>query len=117
MADVRISDRFNAALREMSRQSRAKLQEFAETMAELSKRPPPIGSPVLKTPDHRTGYVGGHNRDSIAVHPVGKMSFRVATESGYGAYLEFGTVKMPARPYLSTAFEDARRDFNARDWA
>lgn len=106
MADVRISDRFNAALREMSRQSRAKLQEFAETMAELSKRPPPIGSPVDT----------GNNRDSIAVDPIGAMKFRVATQTGYGAYLEFGTAKMAARPYLSTAFEDAKRDFNSRDW-
>lgn len=83
-----------------------RLQEFAETIVELAKRPPGDGgSPVLT----------GNNRDSIdmGVTNAGKSGkvFRVFTESGYGAYLELGTSRMPPRPYIMRAFNDARRDF------
>lgn len=50
----------------------------------------------------------GHNRRSIDAvvedGPNGPEA-ELFTQSGYGAYLEIGTSKTPARPYLWPAFE------------
>jgi HK97 gp10 family phage protein len=50
----------------------------------------------------------GHNRRSIDATvedtPNGPAA-ELFTQSGYGGYLEVGTSKMPARPYLYPAFQ------------
>ncbi len=33
--------------------------------------------------------------------------FRIYTQSGYGGYLELGTAKMSAKPYIYPAFQRA----------
>lgn len=38
------------------------------------------------------------------------MGFRVYTQSGYGGWLELGTKRMPARPYIYTGFMQAVND-------
>lgn len=60
------------------------------------------GSPVLT----------GHNRRSIMfeVGPGGEVAKKelegaVYSTSGYGGFLETGTVKMPARPYFKPALD------------
>ena len=49
----------------------------------------------------------GNNRDSITVgkDKSTKKEIRtdIHTESGYGGYLELGTSRMPARPYMQPA--------------
>jgi hypothetical protein len=64
-------------------------------------------SPVL---EHATSERDpGENRESITtnVTQVKKgVRAKLTTHSGYGAYLELGTVKMPARPYIFPAFEE-----------
>jgi len=52
------------------------------------------GSPVLT----------GNNRRSIKFEAKG-LSGSVYSTSGYGGYLETGTVRMPARPYLKPALD------------
>jgi len=67
------------------------------------------GSPVSKG-RFKGGqyYGGGTNRRSIntevAPGPRG-VEASIYTQSGYGGYLEVGTYKMRARPYLFPAFE------------
>jgi len=52
------------------------------------------GSPVLY----------GNNRRSIRQVVEGLLA-RIFSSSGYGGYLETGTVKMPARPYFKPALD------------
>ena len=51
----------------------------------------------------------GANRDSIFVAEVddigGAPAYRVGPTTEYGPFLEFGTSKMPARPYMIPALE------------
>jgi HK97 gp10 family phage protein len=46
----------------------------------------------------------GRNRSSIASEVEG-LSGQIYGASGYSAYLEFGTVKMAARPYFQPALD------------
>jgi HK97 gp10 family phage protein len=53
----------------------------------------------------------GNNRDSIATKTGmegGKPVGRVYTQSGYGGWLEIGTSRMAARPYLAPAYKEAK---------
>jgi hypothetical protein len=54
------------------------------------------------------GIPGGTNRRSIDTEVTqngSKVSASLFTQSGYGGYLELGTYKMKAWPYLYPAFE------------
>ena len=54
----------------------------------------------------------GANRDSIFVAEVddigGAPAYRIGPTTEYGPFLEFGTSKMPARPYMIPALESER---------
>lgn len=63
-------------------------------------------SPVLAVPTKER--YPGENRDSIdshVRHSKKGVSATVFTGSGYGGFLELGTAKMTARPYIYPAFE------------
>lgn len=49
-------------------------------------------------------YLTGNNRRSIQYEAKG-LSGSVYSTSGYGGFLETGTVKMPARPYFKPALD------------
>ena len=60
------------------------------------------------------GTSTGNNRrsiDSEVKEEGGRVVAEVFTQSGYGGYLEIGTTKMPARPYLKPAFDKNRELF------
>ena len=64
-------------------------------------------------------YLTGHNRASIKQLEGSDGSYAVGTTSGYGAYLEFGTRRMAARPYFLPAAEIAKKNVQASresDW-
>lgn len=93
--------------------------------------------PIVKSKKPR-GYVGGTNKKSITadflgengVKTIGEVPsagttfadrnwtgflsfiFRVYTQSGYGGWLELGTKKMSARPYIYTGFMRAVERLN-----
>lgn len=52
----------------------------------------------------------GNNRDSVKFRMESDRLAIVFTESGYGGYLELGTVKMAARPYIKPAYQQAARE-------
>jgi hypothetical protein len=58
-------------------------------------------------------YDTGNNKRSIQsdIHPVEPWA-RVYTTSGYGAYLELGTVHMSGRYYFRRAFENTKAEIN-----
>jgi HK97 gp10 family phage protein len=58
--------------------------------------------------------VGGHSEDGKAplgdmVGIPGRIVGYVGTNSGYGSYVDLGTSKMPARPFLEPGLELAAR--------
>lgn len=57
----------------------------------------------------------GRLRDSIRVTQTGKASFNVGPgdEVEYAEYVEFGTSRSPAQPYMRPALEAERREFPA----
>ena len=60
-----------------------------------------------------TPYDTGNNKDNIETDTSmkdGKPVGRVYTQSGYGGWLEIGTSRMAARPYLAPAYQ------RAKDW-
>lgn len=78
---------------------RRNLSELMEDMDEGIKQPPPAGSP------HDTG----NNASSVEIHPFGALGFTIETTSGYGGWLDFGTTRMPGRPYFGPNFIKAAR--------
>jgi HK97 gp10 family phage protein len=87
----------------MSAHVDGQLQDFVELMTLKTKENSPVDT--------------GNNRSSITYERLGPMKWRVFTQSGYGAYLELGTFKMPARPYFATAFRQAVASFKAQKHA
>ena len=70
---------------------------FCDTMSAIASKNSPVDT--------------GNNRDSIATKTGvegGKPVGRVYTQSGYGGWLEIGTSKMVARPYLAPAYQEAK---------
>jgi HK97 gp10 family phage protein len=69
------------------------------------------GSPVRapKGPHNPEGIPGGTNRRSIDTDvemAEQGVEASIYTQSGYGGYLEVGTRKMAARPYIRPAFDE-----------
>ncbi len=64
---------------------------------------------VLTTAVELSPKKTGNNARSIEVeteiNSKGEVEGKLFTQSGYGGWLEVGTSKMPARPYLFPAFE------------
>lgn len=55
----------------------------------------------------------GALRNSITVDFYGQMSAEIAPHMPYAPYVEFGTRKMKAQPYLFPAFEEERPKYEA----
>jgi len=49
----------------------------------------------------------GHLKASIRKIGAGNRKVKVITSTGYGAYVELGTRKMAAQPYVAPAFQQA----------
>lgn len=81
---------------EMMAQSLGIIRDVAELTADGSRARTPVDQ--------------GINRKSIKYEMVSPKEAIVFTESGYGGYLELGTVKMAARPYIKPAYQQAARE-------
>ena len=53
----------------------------------------------------------GALKNSIQARSVAALTWEVAVGQSYAVYVEFGTHRMPARPYLTPAFEVVRPAF------
>jgi mRNA-degrading endonuclease RelE of RelBE toxin-antitoxin system len=88
---------------EMKDLSEEKFLRIMEKFRELAK---------TKSP-----YDTGTNRASINFEKLGMdgniMKFRLFTTSNYGAWLELGTARMAARPYILPAFREALKRFDS----
>lgn len=63
--------------------------------------PAPAGDPP--------GVVSGDLRASIRFAPDGRLRYLVHDGVEYGAYLELGTERMAARPFINPVFEEWRQ--------
>ena len=100
MSNVTMTGDPRQVLKKVGKRSSAWLQNFCEVATELAKRPPPEGSP----------YLTGNNRDSIFFEAHDPLSWRIGTRSGYGAWLELGTSRRAATPYMAPAVQQALQE-------
>jgi len=115
----KFTDRTDVTIAKLTHATDYALKSMAFRMATLAKRPPPKGSPVAGVRVPEWSWVkktkekkrGAHNRDSIRPEKAEHLKYVVRTETGYGGFLELGTSKMPARPYLAPAFKEAKSEF------
>ena len=83
------------------------VQESANDIVEQAKRDVPVGTPESTG---IKGYVGGTLRNSIRTEVIDKQTVKVVADAAnsdrvqYGKFVEFGTSKMGARPFLYPAF-------------
>lgn len=68
----------------------------------FAKRLCPVGTPEST---HKPGYIGGTLRNSIT-HRHDESAAYIGTNVKYGPYVELGTYKMRAQPYLKPAIQD-----------
>lgn len=97
------------AFKDMQEMSFGRLRDLAEDMRERAVDNAKSG-PYEPKPPHDTG----NNSDSIRMQEYRTGHFMVHTESGYGGWLEIGTEKMPARPYMRDAYRAARQAAESR---
>ena len=62
----------------------------------------PVGTPEST---HRKGYIGGRLRASIRIRQVAELAWEVFTDVTYSWFVELGTRKMKAKPYLHPAWQ------------
>jgi len=82
----------------------AAIEQFLETAALVVEGEAKNRCPVGQYP-RGSGRVGGHLRESIT-YEVDKKEARVGTNVHYAPYVELGTVKMKAQPYLRPALDE-----------
>lgn len=56
----------------------------------------------------------GNLARSIANQKIEPLHYQVHTEAGYGAYVELGTSRMGARPFLAPAFAQAASEMKKK---
>ncbi len=93
--------RATAAIEALKLEGNARLEGVGEKVAETARTLAPVGSGDEDTP--------GELRDSIAVHRDGETIEVGAFGVRYAAFVEYGTSKMVARPFLRPALAEAHR--------
>ncbi len=69
---------------------------------------------VVRLAKNRVPVDTSRTKNSIVVHKiVDPLSRRIGPDTGYAIFLEFGTFRMAARPYMVPALEGIRAPFIA----
>lgn len=105
MAKVTIvHNNIDEALSELEKKKRKILEILGLKAEKYAKARCPVGTPESTG---IPGYMGGTLRNSIT-HKVEleASAVHIGTNVEYAPYVEMGTVKMSARPYLKPAVED-----------
>lgn len=94
---VAVRDDSPNAFRQMFELSRKQVRDFSEVMTDIAKTIVPVDTGNLKS-----------SIDFREISTPRQVVFIVFTQTGYGAYVELGTSRMRAQPYLAPAFNRAR---------
>lgn len=96
----KMKDDFSALIEEAAfSQIERALEKVGLTAERYAKIACPVGTPESTG---KKGYVGGTLRNSIS-HTHDKNTVYIGTNVEYAPYVEMGTKKMAARPYLGPA--------------
>ena len=87
-----------------------RVQEAGINVQAAAKIACPVGTPEST---HKKGYHGGRLRQSISYQRLAPNHCSVGSDVSYAGYVNNGTYKMKARPFLTNAFIDERRAFLA----
>jgi hypothetical protein len=91
------------------------LQRVAELVGERLHL---FGDQVVERARDNSPYQTGNLRRSIHAEKTGPHSMKLETRCGYGAYVELGTARRPATPYLAPAVQETVADLEASGpWA
>lgn len=93
----------NAAIDALTQAKKKALRIIGGKAETYAKKICPVGTPESTG---IPGYVGGTLKGSIANQPYGDSAVVIGTNIEYAPYVELGTVKMKAKPYLRPAVED-----------
>ncbi|MFL0361807.1 HK97-gp10 family putative phage morphogenesis protein [Pseudobacillus sp. 179-B 2D1 NHS] len=97
---MRFENHFDRVREEIQKNVERSLEAIGQYVKGESKLRAPVG-------EYKNGRVGGRLRDSIN-HKVdiNSKSVQIGTDVEYGVYVEKGTYKMNAQPYLTPAAEE-----------
>lgn len=106
-------------MREIARAEPQKVSDFLDAEAEDMVNDIKLSFGTSPSaPGDPPGVDTGALRNSMKWVSEGKFKRLIQDGIEYGAYLEFGTENMAARPFMSPAFERKRRNFadHAKRW-
>ncbi len=89
-------NRFSSIAEQLPRVAKTEQRQAAEDIRDIAQQIAPVSSETGE------GYV--HLRDTIAVQEDGE-ALAVVTDKPYAGFVEYGTYKMGAQPYLGPAAE------------
>jgi hypothetical protein len=110
--DIELNLNIEEAAKVVTEAARQGLRDVAVLMVQDAVAPPPLGSPYLHGNNRRSiamevsglGKVAGDGPQERAVND-NELESAIYTTSGYGGFLEIGTEKMGARPYIRPSLD------------
>ena len=109
MADVTFTSHKEEAIKAVS-EAMARALEICGGKAETyAKELAPVGTPESTG---IPGYKGGTLRNSITHEQLDEKTEIIASAVKYSPYVEFGTYKMKARPFMRPAAENHRQEYS-----
>ena len=98
--DVKLTSHKDEAIGAMEDAKLRALEIIGIKAEKYAKALCPVGTPESTG---KPGYVGGRLRNSISHQVVSTNEVHIGTNVEYAPYVELGTYKMSARPYLRPA--------------
>lgn len=116
IADVRVvRNNFPRAQRALALDATTRSKQAADLTVENARLLAPVGNAW----EHQSPYYAGYLRDSIEAQRVNQYSWTVVAKAFYAVYVELGTSRMPAHPFLVPAAQKVQAlvpDLNKALW-
>jgi HK97 gp10 family phage protein len=108
-----LATQFQTAISQVVRKSAFDIQASAQSLAPVDTGN--MKSSIYTKTIDGDQYPGGGSTDLVdnQVPGVDETTAYVAVGASYGIYVEMGTTRMPAHPYLAPAVEQVRPGFEA----
>jgi len=106
---VKFNDKTADAIRYVSKLTGDTLIDYTETTTSVTKKYAPVRK--KRGGNHRRSINWKKSASNVGGTITGTKIF---STSNYGAYLEFGTSKMAARPHFSKAIREVAKEFQKK---